>query len=40
MNVTLDNLIGTLIAFSLFTILDKIAVRNKIEILKQGVYLD
>lgn len=34
MNVTLDNIFGTLIAYSLFRILDNFAVKNKIEVLK------
>jgi hypothetical protein len=40
MNVSLDNVFGTLIAYSLFRILDNFAVKNKIEILKQGVYIE
>lgn len=40
MNYLLDSIFGLLIAYVLFRILDYIAVKNDIEILKSGVYMD
>ena len=40
MNSTLDMVFGTLICFALFKLIDWFAVKNNIEVLKQGVYVD
>ena len=40
MNYLLDSIFGLFIAYVLFKILDYFAVKNDIEILKSGVYMD
>ena len=40
MNYLLDSVFGLFIAYVLFRILDYFAVKNDIEILKSGVYMD
>ena len=40
MNLCLDMIFGTLIAYILFKIVDHIAIKHNIEVLKHGVYTD
>lgn len=39
-NVTVDNVLGTLVSYAIFRMVDHFAVQNSIEVLKSGVYYE
>lgn len=38
--MTVDNVLGTLVSYAIFRMVDHFAVQNSIEVLKSGVYYE